>query len=246
MLDVICLGEAVVDLISLDKGVRLRDAERFVKRAGGSPANVAAACSKLGLKVGFVGKVGSDELGRFLKGELAKRGVDVKHLMTSSLKTPLALVSLDEKGDRSFEFYGLPSAALDLRPEELPLNYLREAKLFHFSSFTLAKEPSRSATLEAANVAREAGSVVTFDPNFRLGLWESTEEARSVAWKAVELCSVAKMNEEELELLTGLELERGVASLLERGVEVVFVTLGDKGCFYACLLYTSPSPRDRG
>jgi fructokinase len=233
-LDVVCLGELLIDFIS-------KDGVKFKKAAGGAPANVAVACSRLGLKLGFVGKVGDDMFGRFLKGVLEREGVDVSELyLEKGEKTTLAFVSVDAAGERSFEFRR--GADCLLRPEEIRADYIRGSRLFHFSSISLISEPARSATLKAVRVARNNGLKVTYDPNLRLNLWESAREARKWIGVGMEMAEVVKLNEEELEFMFGPGIERGAEKVLETA-DRVFVTLGERGCYYSdgtCRGYSGP------
>jgi fructokinase len=233
-LDVVCLGELLIDFIS-------KDGVTFKKAAGGAPANVAVACSRPGLRSGFVGKVGDDMFGRFLKGVLEREGVDVSELyLEKGEKTTLAFVSVDAKGERSFEFRRGADGLL--RPEEIRADYIRGSRLFHFSSISLTSEPARSATLKAVRVARNNGLKVTYDPNLRLNLWKSAKEARKWIGVGMEVAEVVKLNEEELEFMFGPGIERGAEKVLETA-DRVFVTLGERGCYYSdgtCKGYSSP------
>jgi fructokinase len=223
-LDVICLGELLVDFIS-------KDGVMFKKAAGGAPANVAVACSRLGLKSGFVGKVGDDMFGRFLKGVLEREGVDVSRLyLEKGGRTTLAFVSVAADGERSFEFFRGADALL--KPEEVTTDYIRGSKLFHFSSNSLISEPARSATLKAVRAARNNGLKVTYDPNLRLNLWETTKKARKWIGVGMVMAEVVKLNKVELEFLFGPGIERGAEKVLETA-DRVFVTLGERGCYYA-------------
>jgi len=224
-LDVISLGELLIDFISTDGGVT------FKRAAGGAPANVAVACSRLGLKSGFIGKVGDDGFGRFLRSTLKEGGVDVSRLyLEKGGKTTLAFVSVDTDGERHFEFCRGTDALL--RPEEIDTEYLRSSRVFHFSSISLISESARKATLKAVRAARNSGLTVTYDPNLRLNLWESAKEARKWIGVGLEMAEVVKLNEEELEFMFGPGVEEGAEKVLETA-DKVFVTLGKRGCYYA-------------
>jgi len=224
-LDVVSVGELLIDFISRDGGVN------FTKAPGGAPANVAVACARLGLRAGFVGKVGSDCFGKFLKGTLDREGVDTSNLLLEKgIGTTLAFVSVDRRGERGFQFWRGADALL--RPSEVEEGYVGNSRVLHFGSVSLAAEPSRSATLKAVRIAEKKGLTVTYDPNIRLGLWESEEEAREWAWRGVKKASVVKMSGEEVEFVVGLGVEDGAEELL-KFVEKVFISLGSKGCYFA-------------
>ena len=224
-LDVISLGELLIDFISTDGGVTFRRA------AGGAPANVAVACSRLGLKSGFIGKVGDDGFGRFLRSTLQRKGVDVSRVyLKKGARTTLAFVLVDADGECHFQFNRGADALL--RPEEIDTEYVRSSRVFHFGSISLISEPARKAALKAVRVARNSGLTVTYDPNLRLNLWGSTKEARKWIGVGLEMAEVVKLNEEELKFMFGPGIEEGAENVLETA-DKVFVTLGKRGCYYA-------------
>lgn len=236
MPEVVCLGEALIDFVSLQSGVDLLGAEGFRKAAGGAPANVAAGVSKLGRSAGFIGKVGDDPFGRFLKRSLEDCGVDTSRmLLDPKFRTGLAFVSLTTEGEREFVFFRNPSADMMLSPQEVDVEYVKAAKVFHFGSVLLASHPSREATLYAAEEARKKkGLLVSFDPNVRPPLWDSEARCRHEVLSAMRLCQVAKISDEEVEFLFGhSEIERGAEQVLEVGPELAVVTLGPEGAYFA-------------
>ena len=132
MPDLVCLGELLIDFVPTVQGQRLRQVALFEKAAGGAPANVAVGFSRLGGKSAFVGKVGADEFGHFLRETLAGAGVDTRYLLqTNEAQTGLAFVSLRADGDRDFMFYRHPAADMLLCTEELPGSLLDSARFFH-------------------------------------------------------------------------------------------------------------------
>lgn len=232
-LDVITLGELLIDFVSVKRGVYLKEAPGFEKDAGGAPANVTVACSRLGLKSGFIGKVGADEFGLFLIDALEKEGVDVTNVYLDKMaSTMLAFVSVAKDGERDFIFYGEPRADMQLAPDEINKDYIARARVFHFGSISLASDPARSATLRAVNAAKDSGLTITYDPNLRLNLWESDAEAKKWIRIGLEKADVVKMDDKEAEFLMGPGVERAAEELLGY-VSKVFISLGSKGCYYA-------------
>jgi fructokinase len=231
---VICLGEALIDMVSLEKGVDLIHAPGFEKAAGGAPANVAAGVAILGVPAGFIGKVGDDFCGRFLKETLYDAQVDLTNfILDPQHRTQLAFVTVLADGSPEFTFYIARSADMMLAPEELDASYIASAEVFHFGSITLINEPVRAATLKAVELATEAGALISYDPNLRPALWPDLETARREIVAAIDLCDVIKVSEVELEFITGTsQLAQGAASLLARGPELVAVTLGAQGCYF--------------
>jgi len=231
--DIICLGEALIDLVAEGHGVPLSAAERFVRAAGGAPANVAVGAARLGAAVGFVGKVGADPFGDHLVATLAGAGVDTSRtLQDPEHRTGLAFVSLLAGGEREFLFYRNPSADQRLKASELDVDYLASAKVLHFGTLTLAVEPAREATLRAVDVAGAAGVLRSLDVNLREAAWPNASVARASALAAVARAEIVKVSEDELEFLTGGTGRKAASKLLHDELELLVVTLGRAGVTY--------------
>ncbi len=228
------LGEVLIDFVAVEGALHLEQATTFRRAAGGAPANVAVGLARLGIASAFVGKVGGDAFGRFLRQTLAEAGVDVRGLVEDpSARTPLAFVGSDGRGGRSFVFYHDGMADTLLRPDEVDRDLIAHATVFHFGSVTLAAEPSRDATLTAARWARQHGRLVSFDPNVRLELWDSPRRARDSILDSLSLVDVVKVSGDELEFLTGSsDPAEACRRLRERGPALAVVTLGADGCYY--------------
>lgn len=233
--EAICLGEALIDLVSTTSGVALIEAPAFKKAPGGAPANVAVGLARLGVKAGFIGKVGDDDFGHFLARVLCDNGVDTSQMrFEKTARTALAFVSLKEGGERDFMFYRHPSADMLLRPEEVAPEYIAQARAFHYGSISLIGQPSRNATLRAVDLARKHGLILSCDPNLRLPLWGDPQRACEGMKTAIGQAHVVKVSEEELAFVTGLSgVEEGSQQLLEGGAQLVAVSLGARGCYYA-------------
>jgi fructokinase len=234
MLDAICLGELLVDFVSTKKGVSLAESPGFRKKPGGAPANVAVGLAKLGLRSGFVGKVGDDAFGDFLRETLVATGVDVSHLArTRAARTTLAFVSLRPDGSPDFAFYRNPGADMLLAEDDIEEAYHRAARAFHFGSISLGHPGTKAATLRAIGLARAAGQLVSYDPNYRPALWPSAKAAREELLGGFEHADVAKVSEAEWEFLTGTaDLESGAEVVLKRGVKLLVVSRGPEGCWF--------------
>ncbi len=230
---IVCLGEALIDMVAQAVG-DLAHAPGFEKAPGGAPANVAAGLGILGADVGFIGKVGDDPWGACLDETLHDCGVDTSQfLKTDEEYTRLAFVALKEDGDHDFLFHGLRGADELLRPEDLSQEYIAGAEIFHFGSITTIREPARTATYEAVKIARDNGLVVSYDPNLRPPLWPSETEALDQMTLAMELVDIAKVSAAELAFITGrTEVAEGAEALFDLGPELVTVTLGKDGCYF--------------
>ncbi len=228
---VVCLGELLIDFVPEANGLPLADVPSFKKAAGGAPANVAAAVAKLGGSSRFIGKVGADAFGDFLRGSLEEAGVEPALVADKDTRTGLAFVSLRADGERDFLFYRSPAADMLLSPDDVQAEWLEDAAVFHYGSVSLIAEPCRSATIDAAQRARKLGAIVTYDPNVRLALWPSAEEARKEITAQLKLAHLVKISEDELDFLFGTsqDLAAGAGRVLDEGPEAVLVTLGAKG-----------------
>lgn len=232
MFDIIALGESLIDFTP--SGANTLGMKLFACNPGGAPANVLAMHTKLGGRTAFIGKVGNDDFGRFLRDTMANAGIDVSAVvLTGEAPTTLAFVQLDERGDRSFSFYRKPGADILLRPDEVDGGILSHCGIFHFGSVSLTDEPCRSATLYAAETAKKAGALISYDPNYRPMLWDSAQRAKKEMQAALPLADILKVSGEEMELLTGCtSLAQGTKMLARHGAALVLVTLGHRGAYY--------------
>ena len=236
MPEAVCLGELLIDFMPQEVGLPLIDTYTFRKAPGGAPANVAVGLARLGVEAGFIGKVGEDAFGRFLARVLQENGVDASQLrLCGEARTALAFVSLLTDGEHDFMFYRHPSADMLLRPQEIEEDYIAGARVFHFGSITLISEPSRSATLRAAEVARRHGLLVSYDPNLRLSLWPGESAAREGMKTGLPYADLLKVSREEASFLTGQEdLKEALGRLRsDYGTALAVATLGPGGCFYS-------------
>lgn len=228
MTDITTIGEILIDLTQT--GVNEVGVPVFAANPGGAPANAAVAASRLGAKAAFIGKVGQDGFGGYLRRTLEENGVDHAGLRTGSDVTTMAIVSVDASGERDFRF--VRGADCTLCPEEVDEEAVTRSKILHFGSVSLTRGIARSATIFAARTARHSGTLVSYDPNYRSSLWRSVEEAMEWMRIPLPLVDIIKLSEEELPLLTGSDdLEEGSRILEERGISLVLVTLGAKGSF---------------
>lgn len=232
MYHVTAIGELLVDFISC--GIDETRTMMFECHPGGAPANVLAMNARLGGRTAFIGKVGRDDFGYYLKKSLEVNGIETVGLvMTSDVNTTLAFVQLDELGDRSFTFYRHPGADIMLREDEVNKLLISCCEIFHFGSVSLTDEPVRSATLSAVDLAKRQGKIVSFDPNYRPLLWKSQDLALKEISSAISLADIIKVSEEEMLYLTGeTDLQLGAERLARFGAVLVLITLGQDGAYY--------------
>jgi fructokinase len=230
---VVCVGELLIDFFCTDVDIDLVEGQHFEKQAGGAPANVCATIAKLGGVSHFCGKVGNDPFGRFLKKTLDDVKVDTSMLVFDELHpTTLAFVSLQANGERDFVFNR--GADAFLVEEELDKAKLSEASILHFGSATaLLSDPFQSAYLNTMITAKEEGKFISFDPNFRSGLWkERIPTFIELANKGIALADFVKVSDEELAIITGTsDLSEGTEALHQLGAKMMAVTLGKEGTY---------------
>lgn len=232
MFDITTIGEVLIDLTQ--SGLNDQGIPRFDANPGGAPANLAVAAARLGAKTAFIGRVGHDSFGDYLKRCLQENGVDVRGLSVDQKEhTTLAVVALDERGERTFSFYRDPSADVNLSPEHIPQELLGNTRILHFGSVSLTADPARTATLYAAKAAKACGACVSYDPNYRASLWSDEATAIQHMLSPLDLVDILKVSDEELPLLAGTaDPVEGSRRLAEKGPRLVLVTLGAHGAFY--------------
>nr|XP_043631432.1 probable fructokinase-6, chloroplastic [Erigeron canadensis] len=233
---VVCFGEMLIDFVPTINGLALAEAPAFKKAPGGAPANVAVGISRLGGSSAFIGKVGEDEFGYMLADILKENNVNNEGMrFDPGARTALAFVTLKNNGEREFMFYRNPSADMLLQESELDLDLIRKAKIFHYGSISLITEPCKSAHIAATKVAKDAGVLLSYDPNLRLPLWPSAESAREGILSIWDTADIIKISEDEIEFLTNGEDpydENVVRKLYHSNLKLLLVTEGPDGCRY--------------
>lgn len=231
--DIVALGELLIDFTEAGQGKE--GMKLFEQNPGGAPANLLTAASHMGYRTAFIGKVGTDMHGSFLKETLEKEGIDTKAIVEDpDCFTTLAFVAIDENGERHFSFARKPGADTMLRKEELDKELLSNCKLFHFGSLSLTDEPVKSATIEAVIFAKEEGALISYDPNYRASLWENQATAVGEMKAMIPYADMMKVSDEESLLLTGkTSYEEAADELLSRGVKLLAITLGSEGVLVA-------------
>lgn len=231
--NIMCIGELLIDFICQDIEVDLIKGENFLKKAGGAPANVAAAISKLGGESSFIGKVGKDPFGIFLKKTLEDVNVDTSMLiLDENYNTTLAFVSLKHDGERDFVFNR--GADELLKYDELNEDKIINSKVIHFGSATaLLGGALKDTYLKVMKLAKRKDIFISFDPNYRFDLWkERKEEFIQNCRESIKYADFVKVSDEELKLITGEDdIKEGVKVLHKLGAGLVVVTLGKEGTF---------------
>ena len=245
MLDVVALGELLIDFAAKSK-----DPDGYPTMAanpGGAPGNFLAALNVYGKKTAFLGKVGEDTFGQLLLRTLQRAGIDTRGVVIDpDYFTTLAFVTFNDAGDRSFSFARKPGADTQLCWEEVDQSLIDEARVFHFGTLSLTDEPARTATRKAVAYAKETGKLISCDPNLRVPLWRSEEEAREQMLWSLQQADLVKISDNEVSFLWACSPEEGAEKLLrEFDVKLAMVTLGAEGCLLrtknAC--FRAPAPK---
>ena len=225
------IGEALIDFIPEKKGQRLKDAESFRRVAGGAPANVAGAVTKLGIPSKFLTKLGADPFGDYIEEVLKDSGIDTSQIKRDQeAETALAFVSLAADGNRDFKFYRKHSADLRFSPEDICEDVLDDCGMIHFCSVDLAESSMKEAHRKLISMAIDQGKLVSFDPNLRFSLWDDLEELRQTVREFMKFADVIKISDEELEFITGCKtIEAALPDLLAHRAENVVYTMGQDG-----------------
>lgn len=228
--DVVALGELLVDYTYC--GENERGNMMMEANPGGAPCNVLAMLHNLHFKTAFIGQVGDDMFGDMLEKRAEEAGIDMSGLVKSDrFQTTLAFVKNDPNGDRDFSFYRREGADAMLDKSCIREDIIREAKVFHFGSLSMTDKCGEEATKYAVLLAKEAGCIISFDPNYRPALWEDESRAREmIAW-GIDNCDILKISDDEVTFMTGeSDIEKGAKILKNKyDVPMLFATLGADG-----------------
>lgn len=237
MIDVVALGEILIDFAQMETDAM--GYPTLKAQPGGAPANFLAALAKYGYKTAMIGKVGDDAFGNLLINTLEEKGIDTTGVIVDDkFFTTLAFVTLDENGDRSFSFARKPGADTQLAFDEVKLDMIDQAKVFHFGTLSFTDKVSRDTTLKCLEYAKAKEKLISYDPNLRLPLWDSEEQARQAMLKGLEYADVVKISDEEISFLWNCDEKAGANIILSTySAQIVYVTMGEKGCYYATKNY---------
>jgi len=228
-LDVLTIGETVVDFISAEKTDTLGNASSFRRHLGGSPANIAVYVSKLGGASAVIAKTGIGAFGQFLKSELQRHGVTIDYLLMDHRTHTTVIFISSTAATPDFEEFR--SGDFLLRPEEISEEAISRARVVHASTFALSREPCRSAVIEAFSKAREMGKIVSLDPNYSRRIWPDYKVARKVIREAYRYVDVTKPSADDARRVFGpdYEPEQYIEMFHDLGAETVVFTMGEEG-----------------
>lgn len=233
-MDIVSLGEILIDFFPAEYGRRLAEVTAFIPRPGGAPANVAVAARRLGSRTAFIGKVGEDAFGHLLASTLDQEKVDTHCLkFDPATRTTLAFIAKPDAATSEYVFYRNPGADLRLSINDLDFDLLHTCRALHIGSLSLVDEPARSATHAAVQMVHAGGGLVSLDVNYRPSLWPSAAKALEQIRTMLPRVDLVKVNEDEIHLLTGTnDPQQGGQVLLQSGPSLVILTHGDKGSYF--------------
>jgi sugar/nucleoside kinase (ribokinase family) len=231
-IDLLTMGEALIDLISVEQVESLYGAQQFEKHQGGSPANIAVNLAKLDRSSAFIGKTGIGAFGAFIKAELRRAGVITDHMiMDHRVHTSVIFISRTQ-GTPDFEAFR--DGDYRLEPKELNEEAVRNAKVVHTSIWPVSREPSRAAVERAFHIAHEAGKIISFDPNYSSRIWPDHREALEVIPRMLKLATITKPSLDDAHRFFGdkeahLPPDAYIPRYHEMGAEIVVLTMGKEG-----------------
>lgn len=234
-LDVITLGESMALFVSQAVGP-LAEVDHFQKRIAGAETNVAIGLARLGLRVAWVSRLGSDSFGQFVLRTVMHEGVDCGHVVIDLQRpTGFMLKSRAVDGaDPAVEYFRGGSAASALSLQDFDERFFRTARHLHVTGITPALSPGAAELVEySMRFMRQVGRTVSFDPNLRPVLWSSQKAMVEQVNRLAAAAHWVLPGLNEGQALTGLEMPTEVASFyLNQGAEAVVIKLGAQGAFY--------------
>lgn len=233
-LDVICVGEVLVDFLPLQPASQVKDVRSWERHLGGAPANVAVGAARLGLTSAMLGVVGVDAFGEFLREGLAAEGVDVSRLRQTDLgNTGLVFVSHGPGGERHFTHFRTRSADLFLGDLDVDPAFLLRSRALQFGTGALLYRDAQKAMIKMAHLAKSAGKWVVLDPNLRLDTWPRPNDLRRLLDYLLPSCTVVKLSEEEMGFVTSRDsIDQALVALKKAGVRLPIITTGARGATF--------------
>jgi len=228
-LDLLAIGETLVDFISFEETDWLRNAYTFRKYQGGSPANIAVYVAKLGGQAAVISKTGIGAMAQFLKSELNRAGVHTEYLvMEHRVHTSIVFVS---RTSRTADFEAFRSGDYQLSPAEVDEEAVRRARVVHASTWALSREPCRSAVQKAFELAREHGKIISLDTNYSPQIWPDYREAKEILPHMLSYASITKPSlDDSIRLFgQGKTPEEYIRLFHDMGPRIVVLTMGSKG-----------------
>ena len=227
----LAIGEALIDFIPAESGREMKQVSAFAPAVGGAPANVCGAYVKLGGEASMITQLGDDPFGDKIADEFASCGIGCEYVKrTTKANTSLAFVALKEDGNREFSFYRKPGADMLMEADDIQKEWFEDIFGLHFCSVSLGDFPMKEAHRQAVKYAKQAGALVSFDPNLRFALWEDLDALKQVVREFAPMAHVLKVSDEELEFITGCgNIRDALPKLLTGETKLVIYPKGSEG-----------------
>lgn len=225
---ILAIGEILADMVGSSENGTLT----FKSFCGGAPFNVAVNAKQAGAKVGFIGRVGKDVIGRFVTEQAKKANLDCLDIQVDEERnTTLAFVTLND-GERDFAFNRHDAADFNINIEEIDFSKYKDLNIIHLGSLMLSEENGKAFAEKIADKVKQFGKVLSFDMNFRMDTYKDFEDAKKAYKPYVEKADIIKFSDDELKLYTGIDdLQKAVESIIGKD-QLLVLTLGSKGSMY--------------
>lgn len=230
MYDVITIGEAMVTFNPGSTGP-MKFVNTFEKKIGGAELNLAIGCARLGLKAGWISRLGNDEFGRYIQTFTRGEGIDVSQVeLVDGYPTSLNFKEIMEDGSVRTFYYRDKSPTLTMTPDDLDEEYFKQAKILHLTGIYPAIAPGNIAIMDQAiALAKKHGLKISFDPNIRLRMW-TKDEARAALSRILPDVDILLAGDEEMDIIIG---ESDPKAIIEKvkdlGISYIAIKQGEKG-----------------
>jgi len=228
-IDLVAIGESLIDLISIEETDNLIGASTFRKYQGGSPTNIAVNFARLGGRVAVISKIGTDAFGRYLSAELQRTGVITEFLVSDpNVHTTIIFVS-HTKGTPDFDAWR--DGDYQLKPGDIDEQIIQRARIVHASTFALSRQPCRSAIEHAFKLAQQFGKIISLDPNYSPRIWPDYNEAKVVITRMLGYTTLTKPSLDDAQRLfgEGKTPEAYIELFHTMGPKIVVMTMGSRG-----------------
>lgn len=253
-LDVITIGRASVDLYGQQIGTRLEDIGSFAKSVGGCPTNIAVGTARLGLKSALITRVGNEQMGRFIREQLIREGVETRGIVTDPDRlTALVLLSVEAEGVSPMIFYRTDCADMALDESDIDEDLVRSTRAIVVTGTHFSRANSEAAQKKAVRIAKANGARVAFDIDYRPNLWglagHEAGFSRYVASDVVSQkyqsvlpdCDLIVGTEEEVLIASGeTDLLSALRAIRKLSSGTIVLKRGPMGC----IVYDGPIPDD--
>jgi dehydrogluconokinase len=234
-LDIVTFGEAMLLLVAEQTGP-IEQVQTFKKRTAGAETNVAIGLARLGFRVGWASRLGTDSMGRYLLAEMQREGIDCSGVTCDGAqRTGFQFKGrVTDGSDPPVEYHRKGSAASHMTEQDIDVGWLQSARHLHATGvFAAISETSLEAACKTVGLMRAAGRTISFDPNLRPVLWPTPEKMRHWINFLAFRSDWIFPGLDEGRFLTGEESPERIARFyLERGAQLVVVKLGEKGAYY--------------